>query len=75
MSARHRAEDADQASPMELLDPDQHRPPTVLVELPVTFLPPPVRGFLVTSSGMTDCPCRLMIRGVLSPGLVALVDR
>jgi hypothetical protein len=33
MSARHRAEDADQASLMELLDPDEHRPPTVLVEL------------------------------------------
>jgi hypothetical protein len=33
MSARHRAEDADQASLMELLDPDEHRPPAVLVEL------------------------------------------
>jgi hypothetical protein len=25
---------------------------------PVTFLPPPVRRFLVTRLGMTDCPCR-----------------
>ena len=33
MSARHRAEDADRASLMELLDPDPQRPPTVLVEL------------------------------------------
>jgi hypothetical protein len=33
MSARHRAEDADQASLMELLDPDQHSPQTELVEL------------------------------------------
>jgi hypothetical protein len=33
MSARHRAEDADRASLMELLDPDPQRPSTVLVEL------------------------------------------
>ncbi len=33
MSTRHRAEDADQASLMDLLDPDQHSPQTVLVEL------------------------------------------
>ncbi len=33
MSARHRAEDAGQASSMELLDPDPQRPSTVLVEL------------------------------------------
>jgi len=38
MSARHRAEDADQASLMDLLDPDQHPPETVLVEL--SFLTP-----------------------------------
>jgi hypothetical protein len=33
MSARHRAEDADQVSLMDLLDPDQPSPQTVLVEL------------------------------------------
>ena len=33
MSARHRAEDVDQASLMELLDPDRHRTSTVLMEL------------------------------------------
>ena len=25
---------------------------------PVTFLSPPMRGFLVPRPGMTDCPCR-----------------
>ncbi len=32
--------------------------PTSPLARPVTFLPPPVRGFLVTRPGMTDCPCR-----------------
>ena len=42
MSARHRAEDAGQASRMELLDPDPQRSPTVLVEL--SFPPPGATG-------------------------------
>ena len=40
---------------------------------PVTFFVPSMMGVLVTGSGMTYCPCRMMIRGVLSPGLVASV--
>jgi hypothetical protein len=56
MSARHRAEDADQASLMELLDPDEHRPPTVLVEL--SFATPVATG----DSSSSGCPTSNSVR-------------
>ena len=51
MSARHRAEDADQASLRELLDPDPQRPQTVLVEL---FFPTPRGDRRLTVRRLSD---------------------
>ncbi len=42
---------------------------------PVTFLIKPAEGLQAAGRGMTDCPCRPMIWGVLSPWPEGANDR
>ena len=51
------------------------RPSPIPPPPPLPFWWLPMAGATVAGLGMTLCPCRIHDPGVLSPGLVALVDR